>query len=139
LLWIALVPASTAQNAAFAAQLGTVSEGTALTWLALRALGATLIVPLAEELAFRGYLINVLSKRADSGEKTVSFALLPLLVSSVCFGALHSQWIAGILAGIAYGLARYVRGKVSDAVIAHAVTNGLLAAYVLTTQQWSYW
>lgn len=139
LFWLQVVPVSDEQSKIFGEQLASVPATAATAWIVVRVIGASLIVPLAEELAFRGYLINLLSKPAQPGEKPCRLAFLPLLVSSVCFGALHNQWIAGTLAGMAYGLTRYLRGKVSDAVIAHAVTNGLLAAYVLLSQQWSYW
>jgi membrane protease YdiL (CAAX protease family) len=43
------------------------------------------------------------------------------------------------LAGIAYALAYRRRGELSDAVMAHAVTNGLIAITVLTTGAWSLW
>ncbi|MBI1889339.1 MAG: exosortase E/protease, VPEID-CTERM system [Burkholderiales bacterium] len=140
LLWISIVPASGETTEAFATDLKNNSPLLIAGWLAIRALGATLIVPLAEELAFRGYLINVLSKNeATSGTEKFHKAWLPLIISSVAFGALHSAWLAGALAGLAFGVARFIRGKVWDAVIAHMVTNGLLAIYVLSTQQWSYW
>jgi CAAX prenyl protease-like protein len=138
-LWIVLVPPSVDKSREFSAGLASVSSVAALGWIVIRVIGTTFIVPLAEELAFRGYLINVLSKNPAPGDKPYVFAWLPLIASSIFFGALHSQWIAGVLAGVAFGLARYFRGKIWDAVIAHMVANGLLAAYVLTTQQWSYW
>lgn len=142
LFWLAMVPPAPDASRLFGEQLAAAPAAGALAWLAIRTLGTALVVPLAEELAFRGYLINLLSRPAATGtaaHKYHGLALLPLLVSSLCFGALHSQWIAGTVAGIAFGLARYRRGKVLDAVLAHAVTNGLLAAYVLLSGQWSYW
>ena len=44
------------------------------------------------------------------------------------FGALHGSFLAGTLAGVAYGLVLLRRGRLIDAVVAHAVTNGLLLA-----------
>jgi hypothetical protein len=38
-----------------------------------------------------------------------------------------------------YALALYRRGSLTDAVVAHATTNALLAAYVLTTGSWALW
>ncbi len=39
------------------------------------------------------------------------------------------------MAGVAYAWAMLRRGKIGDAVIAHATTNALLAAYVLLFQK----
>jgi membrane protease YdiL (CAAX protease family) len=57
----------------------------------------------------------------------------------VLFGALHARWLAGALAGMLYAVAVYRRGELADAVLAHATTNALIAAYVLATGTWSLW
>jgi membrane protease YdiL (CAAX protease family) len=38
-----------------------------------------------------------------------------------------------------YGWALLRRGRIGEAVIAHATTNALLAAYVLTFHKWHLW
>jgi membrane protease YdiL (CAAX protease family) len=59
-------------------------------------------------------------------------SVLLLAVSSVAFGLLHAQnWLAATLAGVAYALAQRARGRTADAVVAHAVTNLLIAIAVL--------
>jgi len=139
-MWLALEPArAEAQATALPAPLGTLPAGLAFAWLAFRVLGSTLTVPLAEELAFRGYITRRLS--------SVDFQSLPLrritwvglAVSSLLFGAMHARLVAGTLAGLAYGLVARRRGELSDAVLAHATTNALLAAYVLATGSWALW
>ncbi len=139
LLWIAIVPNAPDKSTQFAEHLTQASTAGMLAWLAIRIIGSVIIVPLAEELAFRGYLIDLLSPQSASKSAQRAIAWLPLVISSLCFGALHSQWIAGTLAGLVFGLVRFKQGSVWDAVVSHMVANGLLAAYVLTTQQWSYW
>jgi membrane protease YdiL (CAAX protease family) len=49
-----------------------------------------------------------------------------LLVTAFLFGLMHGEWAAGILAGLAYGLVVVRTGRVWDAVVAHAMTNGLV-------------
>jgi CAAX prenyl protease-like protein len=66
--------------------------------------------------------------------------LAALLLSSLAFGVMHgSMWPAGIIAGLAYGLVVMRGGRFGDAVIAHAMTNALLAGYVLSAGQWQLW
>ena len=60
-------------------------------------------------------------------------------MSSLLFGALHGRWVAGTLAGMAYGLVYHRRGELTDAVVAHGVTNGLIAVAVLAMGAWSLW
>ena len=67
------------------------------------------------------------------------FTWFSFLFSSVIFGVLHGRWLAGTLAGMLFALALYRRGKLGDAVVAHATTNALLAAYVLATGRWALW
>ena len=64
---------------------------------------------------------------------------LPLGMTALLFGFVHSSILAGSIAGVFYGLAYLHRGRLMDAVVAHAVTNTLLAVYVLTFGYWSYW
>ena len=41
--------------------------------------------------------------------------------------------------GLAYAWLYIRTGKLWTAVAAHAVTNGLLGAWVLYTRQWTFW
>jgi exosortase E/protease (VPEID-CTERM system) len=100
-------------------------------WITFRVLAAVITVPLAEELAFRGYLMRrLISANFDS----VSFQCVSwfgLLASSVIFGLLHGgNWLAGSVAGVLFGLAVVRRGRIGDAVVAHATANALLATYL---------
>jgi CAAX prenyl protease-like protein len=138
---MALEPAPVVEGAqtALVAYLDRLPPWRATCWLLFRVLGSVLTVPLAEELAFRGYLTRRLI-RADFQEVPLGrFTWLSFLISSAVFGALHGRWLAGTLAGMIYALALYRRGRLADAVLAHATTNALIAAYVLTTGTWSLW
>jgi exosortase E/protease (VPEID-CTERM system) len=109
-------------------------------WLTARVLGAVVVVPLAEELAFRGFLLRRLVSDAFWEFDLAVAARRPraVLLSSVVFGLLHGAFIAGTLAGIAYALVLRRRGRLADAVVAHAVTNALLVVYTLVTGDWSF-
>jgi len=138
LLWLLLVPDDSVASAVTDQQLHEIPSGLLIAWLLFRTLGAVITVPLAEELAFRGYLFELLgTNRNTSGWSR--FPWLALIVSSILFGLLHSAWLAGLLAGVAYGLVRFYRNNVADAFVAHATTNGLLSVWVLTTGSWSLW
>lgn len=109
-------------------------------WIASRIAGTVLIVPVAEELAYRGYLMRRLIN--------VDFESLPfaavrwpaLAVSAVVFGLAHgAMWLPAIIAGLAYGLILVRRGRLGEAVAAHAVSNALLAISVLGWNQWQLW
>ena len=101
-------------------------------WITFRVLAAVITVPLAEELAFRGYLMRRLISANFNGVSFQSFSWFALLTSSVTFGLLHGgNWLAGSVAGLLFGLAVVRRGRIGDAVVAHATANALLGTYIL--------
>lgn len=109
-------------------------------WLVFRILAAVVTVPLAEELAFRGFLIRRFLSRDFDQIDPRRFTWLGLAISSVAFGLLHGEhWLAGTVAGLLYGAALLRQGRIGEAVSAHATTNALLAIYVLTFHQWGLW
>lgn len=109
-------------------------------WILLRVIGAVVTVPIAEELAFRGFLLRRLVSADFESVALRTFQWLPFVISSIAFGALHGErWLAGTLAGMIYALVLMRRGRIGEAVIAHATTNALLAAWVLSTGQWQLW
>ena len=136
-LWLLLVHPSPGGDAHFANGLAALPPGGRATWLAARVLGATLLVPVIEELAFRGFLLRRLhAADFDRVSYTAAVRPVPLVASAAAFGALHSSFVAGTIAGLAYGLALIPRGRLLDAVAAHAVTNAILIGYALMTSSW---
>jgi len=139
-LWIALAPpADKGADAAFGAGLGSMSAIAAGAWLFFRVAGASVTVPIAEELAFRGYLLRKLIAADFAAVPATQFTWLSLIGSSVLFGLLHGYWLAGTLAGMIFAATLYRRGALADAVAAHATANILLSAYVLATHRWFLW
>jgi len=138
ILWLALEPRAPG-GPGVEAGLAQLSRGAAGLWLAFRVIGSIVTVPLAEELAFRGYLIRKLVSPAFETVRSGHFTWLSFVASSVLFGALHGRWLAGTLAGMAYAAALYRRGHVEEAVYAHATTNALIAGHVLWFGRWSMW
>lgn len=115
-------------------------EAWRVAWIALRSLGAIVTVPMAEELAFRGYLMRRLGQRDFQDVAFWNVRWPALMVSSVAFGLLHgSFWCPAVLAGLAYGWLVIRTRRIGEAVAAHSVTNAWLALYVLTFHQWQLW
>jgi CAAX prenyl protease-like protein len=116
------------------------------SWIAIRVAAAVITVPIAEELAFRGYLARRFVSRDFDQISLSKITVLSVVFSSLSFGLMHMQnltdWrhlLLGSLAGLAYaGVLRW-RGHIGDAVAAHATSNLLLAAWVLGTGDWAQW
>jgi exosortase E/protease (VPEID-CTERM system) len=139
-LWLVLEPTAPASgNSSFETALHGMPHGWAAVWLIFRVVGTVITVPLAEELAFRGFLTRQLISGDFKSVPMGRFTWQSFLISSLLFGLLHGRWLAGTLAGMAFALSFYRRRRLGDAVIAHALTNLLLAIYVLATSAWWLW
>lgn len=122
------------------AELAALSPTARLAWILFRIAAAVVTVPIAEELAFRGYLSRRLISRDFDGVPFSRMTVLSLGVSSVAFGLMHGQhWMVGILAGLAYAAVLKWRGRMGDAIVAHVTSNLLLAAWVLLRGDWAQW
>jgi CAAX prenyl protease-like protein len=107
--------------------------------MAFRLLGFSIVVPVLEELAFRGGLMRLIGGRLSplTGQRTAAWIALAL--SSLAFGVMHADLLAGTLAGASFGLLAMRSGRIGDAIIAHSVTNFLLAVTAMVTGHWSLW
>ncbi len=125
---------------AFDSHSQTRPPGANFYWIAMRVFGSCLTVPVAEELAFRGYLMRRFAAEDFAAVPLQGVSWTALIATSILFGAMHgSRWIEGIAAGIVYGMLARSRGRLGDAVAGHVTTNLLLAVYVLFLGQWQYW
>jgi CAAX prenyl protease-like protein len=106
---------------------------------ALRIAGAALVVPVMEELFWRSFLMRWIDTADFETVEPSQVTIKSVMITSVLFGFEHNLWLAGIVAGLAYS-ALYMRHRtIWSPILAHAVTNGLLGAWVLCTGSWSYW
>lgn len=120
-------------------QLGQLGSVERAAWLAARLVGFVVVVPLAEELAFRGYLLRRLVNQDFQSVPLDRFAWAPALGSALVFGVLHGAWLAGIGAGVLFAWIQSRRGRTWDAVVSHAVANGAIGVFILWTGRYELW
>lgn len=116
-------------------------EGTALAWsfVLIRILGSTLVVPPLEEVFYRSFLYRYVA-RPDFQEASYGVFLWgPFLITALLFGFTHNQWLAGILCGFAFQGLVIWKGRLDDAIAAHAITNFLLGLWVIWKGAWQFW
>jgi CAAX prenyl protease-like protein len=138
--WILLVGADDpARETALRGGLADLSPFSRVLWLAFRVVGAVVVVPVAEELAFRGYLLRRLIAAHFVEVPYQGFRWFAVLGSSLAFGVLHSQFLAGVVVGVIYAVLVCRTGRLFDAVLAHATSNALLVCFGVATDRWALW
>ena len=105
----------------------------------VRWLGAALLVPVMEELFWRSFLMRWIEKPVFEGLDPRRVGVRGVVLSTFVFMLAHPLWLAAIVAGLAYALLYRATGRLWSAVVAHAVTNGLLGIWVVGTGQWQFW
>lgn len=105
----------------------------------IRLLGSAFVISVIEEFFWRGFLLRWMQGRrfleVDPGcRDTLSWVLV-----SVVFGLEHAEWLAGVVAGLAYAWVYMRTRDLWAACVAHAATNLLLGLYVLGTGAWHFW
>jgi CAAX prenyl protease-like protein len=69
-----------------------------------------------------------------------AFSATSFWLVAVLFASEHGPyWEVGLAAGIAYNWWIVRTRNLADCILAHAVTNACLSAYVLFAAQWQYW
>lgn len=137
--WVALVPVHAAAEAGLGSALQGLGAVERWTWITGRIVGSCLVIPVVEELAFRGFLLRWLVSPDFERVPPRAWTWPAVLVSSLAFGVLHGHWVLGTFAGIVFAAVLLVRGRLSDAILAHALTNAGIALTVLAFGRWDLW
>ena len=113
----------------------------ALAWfiVIVRLVGSSLVVPPLEEVFYRSFVYRYVVNPDFEKVPLNKLAWNALIITSVIFALTHEQWLAAIICGIAYQMLTIRKGRLGDAMTAHAITNFLLAIYVIWKGAWQFW
>ncbi|HUQ90655.1 MAG TPA: CAAX prenyl protease-related protein [Bryobacteraceae bacterium] len=105
-----------------------------------RIVRAVILVPIIEELFWRAWLMRWIIKPDFASLPLGSYTPQSFWITAALFAAEHgAYWDVGLAAGIIYNYWMIRTRSLGDCILAHAVTNGVLCAYVLATGKWQYW
>lgn len=107
--------------------------------VAVRLAGAAIVVPLMEELFWRSFLMRWIAHPIFEAVDPSRAGARAIVLSTFVFTLVHPQWLAAVVAGLAYALLYVRTGRLWCAVIAHAVTNAALGIWVVRTGNWQFW
>lgn len=108
---------------------------------AVRIAGATLLVPVMEELFWRDFLWRtILAPNDFKLAKVGEWGWAPFLIVSGAFAFVHGNWwlTSIVWAAMVGGLLVYTK-SLGACIVAHGVTNLLLGIYVLWSRDWAFW
>jgi CAAX prenyl protease-like protein len=109
-------------------------------FLAFRILGTALIVPVIEELFWRGWLMRYLVSTDFLCVRLGAYSAFSFWLTAILFASEHGPyWDVGLVAGIAYNGWLVRTSSLGDCILAHAITNACLAAFVLGTGRFQFW
>jgi CAAX prenyl protease-like protein len=108
--------------------------------LILRALRASILVPIAEELFWRAWLMRWLISPKFAEIPLGKWSAQAFWIVAVLFASEHGPyWDVGLITGILYNWWLLRTKSLGDLILVHGVTNACLSAYVLLAGRWEYW
>lgn len=121
----------------------TFSASPAAYWttVVFRFLRLVIVVPLIEEIFWRGFLLRYLIDEKFWRVPVGAFSWLSFAAVTVGFTFVHSSadWIAASMTSALYNFIAYRTKSLGSCVIAHAITNLLLGCWIMRTKEWGFW
>jgi CAAX prenyl protease-like protein len=111
------------------------------TMVLFRFLRLVIVVPLVEEIFWRGFLLRYLISEKFTAIAIGTFSWISFIAVTAGFGFAHSRadWIPAFICGALYNLVAYRTRSLAACAVAHALTNLLLGLWVMHTRQWGFW
>lgn len=111
------------------------------TNLGLRLVRAVIIVPIVEELFWRGFLLRFVINqdflKVPIG--TYTRASFWIVTAGFCLEHNPPDYPAAIACGMLYNYVAYRTKSLGSCILVHAVTNLGLCGYILYSRQWGFW
>src|ERR1039458_6009699 len=101
-------------------------------FITVRVLESAILVPVLEELFWRGWLMRWVIRPDFESVPLGQYTALSFWAVALLFATEHGPyWEVGLIAGVSYNWWLVRTRNLADCMLAHAVTNALLAGYVL--------
>ncbi|MGH8094758.1 MAG: CAAX prenyl protease-related protein [Chthoniobacterales bacterium] len=109
--------------------------------LVLRFLRLVIVVPLVEEIFWRGLLLRYFVAENFEAVPFGAFSWPSFTIVTFAFALSHSvaDWPAALITGALYNFVAYRTKSLSSCVLAHGLTNLSLGLWIMATGQWGFW
>lgn len=100
-----------------------------------------IVVPLMEEIFWRGFLLRYFIDERFDRVPIGTFSALSFAAVTVGFMLVHNvaDWPAALICGALYNGVAYWTRSLASCVVAHALTNLLLGLWIMQSRQWGLW
>jgi CAAX prenyl protease-like protein len=113
---------------------------TDIFFIGFRVFGTAILVPIIEELFWRGWLLRYLIHSDFLKVPLGTYSAVSFFATALLFATEHGPfWEVGLLAGLIYNWWMLRTRNLTGCMIAHGVTNACLAAFVIFGGHWEYW
>lgn len=107
--------------------------------LFFRVIRAAILVPIIEELFWRAWLMRWLISPDFRTVALGTYVPFAFFGTAVLFAVEHGPyWEVGLVAGLLYNWWMVRTRSLGDCILAHAITNAALCAFVIATGSWHY-
>lgn len=109
--------------------------------LILRFARLVVVVPIVEEIFWRGFLLRYFIRERFITVAFGTFSWFSFVAVTVGFMLVHlrADWPAAFITGALYNLVALRTKSLASCVLAHAMTNLLLGIWILRSRQWGFW
>ena len=111
------------------------------TTIVFRFLRLVVVVPLVEEVFWRGFALRYFINEKFYAVPMGAFSGFSFAVVTIAFGLSHAwaDWIAALITGALYNCVAYRTKSLTSCILTHAITNLLLGLWIMKTRQWGFW
>lgn len=114
--------------------------GTSTTvFLVIRLFGLVALVPVIEELFWRGFALRYFTNEKIEAVPMGVYSARAFWIVTVGSAVTHPEWPVALIAFAIYAWFLRSTKSLFAVIVAHAVTNAALGAYILVTHDWRYW
>ena len=142
MLWIALeqwFPYPHLGNRVAYNPFDELSPAAAQAFLAMRLYGMVLLVPVFEELLWRSFLIRYATTANFQSIAPWAYSTGAFWIVAAAGAVAHTEWLTAFIVNILFILWMKQTRSLFAVVVAHAITNLLLASFILVTGYWELW
>jgi uncharacterized protein len=109
------------------------------TFIAVRLFGLAVLVPIVEEIFWRGFLSRWMISEDWETVRLGTFTSFSFFYVSLLFTLAHPEWCAAAVYSILINGLFWWKRDLWPCIVAHATSNLLLGIYVLVYGAWSLW